>query len=210
MFPQPEGRLLVSLHGYCATGSRIIAYATDGGGAPIPSRKAGYAIYARSGKPRTRRPFRSRPAVDGLILTPGWDAAPGVRPAGAPVGLTVATDGALWVAEDCNGTILRFARDTGAPAHLRDVGSRLTKIPHPEAPAQQAAPRRAPQDEELEFVQAKGGSIQWTGGPAPSQRCDAHGFRLRLNPTSATIHLWVAASSMGRSSLRRRPLWGFP
>jgi glucose/arabinose dehydrogenase len=36
---------------------------------------------------------------------------PGVRPAGAPVGLTIAKDGAIWVADDRNATILRIAVD---------------------------------------------------------------------------------------------------
>jgi glucose/arabinose dehydrogenase len=112
MFPKLEGRLLVSLHGYRSTGARIIAYAVDASGAPLASPKAGYA--ARRGGARIRRRFREGPAADGLSLTPGWDATPGLRPAGAPVGLAIAADGALWVADDRNGTILRFAKDTAA------------------------------------------------------------------------------------------------
>jgi glucose/arabinose dehydrogenase len=111
MFPRLEGRLLVTLHGYRATGARIIAYAVDETGAPIPTTKAGYAVYGRHGAPRTRRPFHGGPAANGLSLTPGWDAVTGLRPTGAPVGLAIAADGALWVADDRNGTILRFARD---------------------------------------------------------------------------------------------------
>jgi glucose/arabinose dehydrogenase len=34
-----------------------------------------------------------------------------MHPKGSPVGLAVATDGAIWVAENNNGTILRIARD---------------------------------------------------------------------------------------------------
>jgi glucose/arabinose dehydrogenase len=115
MFPELEGRLLVTLHGYRATGSRIVAYAVDAAGAPVASKKARYGVYNRKGPRAIRRPFREGPAADGLILTPGWDARRGLRPDGAPVGFTVADDGALWVAEDRNGTILRFARDTAPP-----------------------------------------------------------------------------------------------
>ena len=110
MFPQLQGRLLVSLHGYRAAGSRIVAYAIDQAGVPKPSARAGYWIYDSKGAPR-RRAFRSAPAADGIAVTPGWRAFAGHRPSGSPVGLAVAADGAIWVAEDRTGAILRFARD---------------------------------------------------------------------------------------------------
>lgn len=86
MFPQLSGRLLVSLHGYRPTGSRILAIELDDKGLPRPGQK-----------PRD--------------LTPGWGAVKAKRPAGAPVGMAVAADGAIWVADDRNGAILRFAKD---------------------------------------------------------------------------------------------------
>lgn len=85
MFPELTGRLLVSLHGYRPTGSRVLAYELDAAGLP------------KATKP-----------VD---LTPDWQAVKGRRPAGAPVGMAVAADGAIWVADDRSGAILRFARD---------------------------------------------------------------------------------------------------
>lgn len=85
MFPELGGRLLVSLHGYRPTGSRILAYALD-----------------KAGRPTAAAP---------IDLTPGWRAVKGRRPSGAPVGLAVAPDGAIWVADDRNGAILRLARD---------------------------------------------------------------------------------------------------
>jgi glucose/arabinose dehydrogenase len=109
MFPQLEGRLLVSLHGYRATGSRIIAYEVDAAGVPLARAGAIYWTF-EGGWPR-RRAYVGGPAAEGLVLTPGWKAAPGRRPSGAPVGLAVAADGAIWVAEDRNGAILRFAKD---------------------------------------------------------------------------------------------------
>lgn len=110
MFPQLEGRLLVSLHGYRATGSRILALALDSKGLPKTSPRPGYSVYAAGGR-TMRRAYGPGPAQDGLLLTPGWGAVPGRRPAGSPVGLAVAPDGAIWVAEDRNGAILRIARD---------------------------------------------------------------------------------------------------
>jgi len=85
MFPELTGKLIVSLHGYRPTGSRLLAYDLDGAGLP------------KATKP--------------IDLTPGWRAVKGRRPAGAPVGMAVAADGAIWVADDRSGAILRFARD---------------------------------------------------------------------------------------------------
>ncbi len=119
MFPQLEGDLLISLHGFRATGSRILAYPVDASGAPLRSVKARFAVYSRDGAAPIRRRYRPGPAADGLIVTPGWDAVAGLRPAGAPVGMAVAADGALWVADDRNGAVLRFARDSAAGPHQR-------------------------------------------------------------------------------------------
>ena len=82
--PALNGRLLMTWRGFRPTGAKIAAFRTDGRGLPQPSP---------------------------LILTPGWTALKGVRPRGAPAGLTVAPDGAIWVADDKNGAILRIARD---------------------------------------------------------------------------------------------------
>jgi len=85
MFPELQGRLVVSLHGYRPAGSRLLAYELDAAGLPK--------------------------ATQPLDLTPGWRAVKGRRPTGAPVGMAVAADGAIWVADDRNGAILRLARD---------------------------------------------------------------------------------------------------
>jgi len=113
MFPTLAGKLIVSLHGYRATGSRIVAFSVDATGAPIPNAKPTFAVYGQPGAAATRRAYREGPAANGFILTPGWDAVKGRRPSGAPVGFAVTPDGALWVAEDRNGTIVRIAKDGG-------------------------------------------------------------------------------------------------
>jgi glucose/arabinose dehydrogenase len=110
MFPELEGKLLVTLHGYRATGSRILALDVDADGAPRTSEKATYAAYRRPRGGETRLPYHG-PGPIAFNLTPNWDALKGVRPAGSPVGLAIAADGAIWVAEDRNGAILRIARD---------------------------------------------------------------------------------------------------
>ncbi len=129
MFPELEGNLIVTLHGFRATGSRILAFPVDAKGEPRKSQKASYFAYSASGEPPTLHRYRPGPSASGLILTPRWDALKGVRPAGAPVGLAISPDGALWVAEDRNGTIIRFSRDA-PPDRSQGAGPSSTTAGH--------------------------------------------------------------------------------
>ena len=111
MFPQLREKLLNSLHGYRPAGSRIAAFSVDRRGIPLAVRNVHYRIYAGpNGDETTSLPYAG-PASEPLLLTPGWNNVDGVHPRGAPVGLTVAEDGAIWVAENTNATILRIAPD---------------------------------------------------------------------------------------------------
>ena len=107
-FPALNGKLIVALHGYRPTGSRLIVYDTDAHGfpkvKPAPVRYhvscAASEVFAESGKPARAAPYAE--------VISGWYKVNGVRPQGAPVGITVASDGAIWVAEDKNQTIIRI------------------------------------------------------------------------------------------------------
>ncbi|HEX4271786.1 MAG TPA: PQQ-dependent sugar dehydrogenase [Rhizomicrobium sp.] len=111
MFPELRGKLLISLHGYRPAGARIAAFAVDARGIPLLAPNAHYDAYAgREGDQTTSLPYPG-PASEPLLLTPGWNTVSGSHPMGAPLGLAVAKDGAIWVAEDRNATILRIARD---------------------------------------------------------------------------------------------------
>lgn len=81
--PGLEGRVLMTYHGYRDTGHRVVALAIDDRGLP-------------QGKPQP--------------LVSGWDAAKGIRPQGAPLGLAELADGSVLISEDHNGTLLRLAR----------------------------------------------------------------------------------------------------
>ena len=117
MFPDLAGDLLVSLHGFRSTGTRLVALKVDSRGA---DRRAQCDLRRLPpGRPRAQAHFGRAPAAAGLVLTPGWAGAPGRRPPGAPVGIAIARDGAIWVAEDRNGTILRFAADRTAKTASR-------------------------------------------------------------------------------------------
>lgn len=105
MFPQLRGRLLMTWHGYRSTGGRLVAFRTDARGVPIPNARARYPVYG--GKPR---PYGPGPAADALVLTPGWGATR-TRKQGTPVGVAVASDGAIWLTDDKAGRVLRIAPD---------------------------------------------------------------------------------------------------
>jgi glucose/arabinose dehydrogenase len=110
MFPALQGKLLMSWHGYRPSGSRIVAFDVDTKGVPVTHSQARYPEYGNGGEILLKS-YRSGPAAEPTILTPGWDLRVGVRPAGAPVALTVARDGAIWVADDRNAAVLRIAVD---------------------------------------------------------------------------------------------------
>jgi glucose/arabinose dehydrogenase len=110
MFPELRGKLLMSWHGYRSSGSRVVAIDVDSQGVPRTSTHAAYAIHARSGV-QLERYEEGMPAPELTVLTPDWSLKRGVRPAGAPAGITVARDGALWIADDRNGAILRIAAE---------------------------------------------------------------------------------------------------
>jgi glucose/arabinose dehydrogenase len=78
------GKLLVAWHGYRPVGQRVMAFPVDTTG-------------KITGK--------------GTQILGNWAAKPGIRPLGAPTGLTLDTGGRLFVLEDRNHTILVLGRD---------------------------------------------------------------------------------------------------
>ena len=73
------GQLLVAWHGHRPAGHRVVGYRLDGQG-------------RAQGAP--------------TVWIGGWNAVAGVRPLGAPTGITVDGAGRLWVVEDRNRTVL--------------------------------------------------------------------------------------------------------
>lgn len=106
MFPQLQGKLLMTWHGYRSVGGRIAAFATDAKGVPVADKGARFPSYG--GAPRA---YGIGPAANAQILTPGWDRIAGKRPRGSPVGLAVAKDGSIWTADDRAGLVIRIAAD---------------------------------------------------------------------------------------------------
>jgi glucose/arabinose dehydrogenase len=80
LFPQLRGKLIVGYHGYRKAGHRVVVFDVDAGG---------------------------QPQGDAAELVAGWDADER-HPLGAPTDLKVGGDGAIYITEDRNGTVLRI------------------------------------------------------------------------------------------------------
>jgi mono/diheme cytochrome c family protein len=117
-FPELDGKLLVGLHGYRATGSRLLVYDVDDHGFPKISPPPVRYKVSCSAEPTRAFQAKATPAAAAPYeeLISGWHRVNGARPRGAPVGMTVAADGAIWLVEDRNRSVIRVDRMTGDPA----------------------------------------------------------------------------------------------
>ena len=110
-FPELNGKLVVGLHGYRPTGSRVIFYDVDAKGFPaISPAPVHYNVSCAAEPVRAFQTDRQSqvPAAAFTELITEWHRVNGVRPQGAPVGMAVASDGAIWLVEDRNATIIRI------------------------------------------------------------------------------------------------------
>ncbi len=85
-----NNKLLVSWHGYQKYGQRVVAYPVNENGIPTGNE------------------------AEEIIFS--WAAKEGIRPRGAPIGLTTLNDGSVLVVDDKNGALLRLSQ--GAAADL--------------------------------------------------------------------------------------------
>lgn len=115
------GKLLMTWHGYQASGHRLVAYNVDEKGLPLLKAADTSAVYAFSqsrGCPK-KKAFQPHGGMDRFApyteVISQWNEVKNVRPKGAPVAFTEAEDGSLWIVEDReNRTILRLSRSAGA------------------------------------------------------------------------------------------------
>jgi len=120
-FPELEGRLLIALHGYRPTGSRLLVYDVDDHGFPkVSPPPVRYHVSCAAEPTRSFQTDAGEVAAAPFEeLISGWHRVNGARPQGAPVGITVAEDGAIWLVEDKNQTVIRIDRaDGNAPEPL--------------------------------------------------------------------------------------------
>ncbi|MEA2937431.1 MAG: hypothetical protein QOC56_935, partial [Alphaproteobacteria bacterium] len=127
-FPELKGKLMVGLHGYRPTGSRVIFYDVDEKGFPkISPAPVRYNVSCATPPTQVFRTEQERQVAAAAFgeLISHWYKVDGVRPQGAPVGMTVASDGAIWLVEDKNQTVIRIDADpTAAAASALSCSSR--------------------------------------------------------------------------------------
>lgn len=133
MFAEFKDQLLVTWHGYLPAGSRIVSYPVDNLGRPLlnPSPVWSYNVWDSSqsfgkkaviGNPAGGA---NRAATHQEIIT-DWFAKDGLRPNGSIVSITEASDGALWIVNDYNKTVMRLARGTNwTPGEDEQRGDQL-------------------------------------------------------------------------------------
>ena len=110
-FAELQGKLVVGLHGYRPTGSRIIFYDVDDKGFPkISPPPVRYHVSCAAEPSRAFQTGQKAEvaAAPFTELVTEWHKVNGIRPQGAPVGMTVASDGAIWLVEDHNKTVIRI------------------------------------------------------------------------------------------------------
>ncbi len=132
MFPELEGKLLLSWHGYRDTGHRIVSYNVDKLGRPLRVSGASYKINRGNGALPQTHPFpRSQNAAQANEIIYAWNPIQGYRPKGRPVGMTIADDGAIWILDDYNKAVLRLAKGASYPNPFKkssnNVGIDITK-----------------------------------------------------------------------------------
>ena len=119
-FPELDGKLLIALHGYRPTGGRMLIYDVDEHGFPKPAPPP--VLYQVSCSAEPSRPFRTDSGLAAAApfeqLIAGWHRVNGARPRGAPVGFAIADDGAIWLVEDKNRSVIRIDRSTSDPEPL--------------------------------------------------------------------------------------------
>ncbi|NUN05851.1 MAG: PQQ-dependent sugar dehydrogenase [Bdellovibrio sp.] len=81
--PMLHNKLLVGWHGYQKYGHRVVAYPVDVQGVPTSNE------------------------YEEIVFS--WKAQEGVRPRGAPTGLTALNDGSILILDDKNGALLRLS-----------------------------------------------------------------------------------------------------
>jgi glucose/arabinose dehydrogenase len=119
-FAELRGKLVIGLHGYRPTGSRIIFYDVDDKGFPkLSPPPVRYHISCTAEPSRAFQTGKAEVAAAPFTeLVTEWHKVNGIRPQGAPVGMTVAADGAIWLVEDHNKTVIRIDRAASQPPDL--------------------------------------------------------------------------------------------
>lgn len=121
--PGLQHQLIMGWHGYRVAGSRLVSYQIDARGRPLLQKRASYWLAPLSPQGEyTSQPFVPKGGIANGVaqhqeIISQWHEIPGLRPKGAPVGLTQAQDGSLFIVDDRNAAILRLSTGTAYKAH---------------------------------------------------------------------------------------------
>lgn len=121
--PGLHNKLLMSWHGYRIVGNRLVSYAVDAQGRPelqksavfwrAPVTAAGvytqHSFTPKGGLGGERSGSPDQKVAQHSEVISQWHELPGLRPEGAPVGLTQAQDGSVFIVDDRNAAILRLS-----------------------------------------------------------------------------------------------------
>ncbi len=212
----------------------MIFYDVDGKGFPVISPAP--VRYRVSCAPEPTRNFQTEkepqvPAAAFTELVSEWHKVNGVRPQGAPVGMTVASDGAIWLVEDKNATVIRIDVSPGMQTEHLPCGARsdeqidqLVAYVHTDqrnwaAPEADAHPARRKALRWLPFgLRASSGTGRQTrmtlccGSHCPRTVGSIPGIRTRggcergsILRTRTSLLRRTRCGSPGKSSMARRP-----
>lgn len=132
--PVLQNKLLMSWHGYRIAGNRLVSYQVDKKGRPELQESAvfwrappnGVGVYTQySFSPKggliNRAGMGNNKVAQHEEVISHWSEVPGLRPEGAPVGLTQARDGSLFIVDDRNAAILRLSTGNNYQAQKKKV-----------------------------------------------------------------------------------------
>lgn len=118
-----QNTLLMSWHGYRIAGNRLVSYTIDEQGRPelqksaifwrAPATAVGtyteHKFNPKGGLGDGQSTSDDKKVAQHTEVISQWNEIPGLRPEGAPVGLTLSKDGSIFIVDDRNAAILRLS-----------------------------------------------------------------------------------------------------
>lgn len=152
--PGLSNKLIMSWHGYKVVGHRIVAFDIDERGRPLLSPQAEFkSDPLKAGEPFKTQTFNAKGGT-GLVaqhheIINRWNALPGIRPKGAPVGLSIMNDGSLLIVDDKNAALLRVSSGT---AYIEGAANKDGSTSHQSAIKVEKSISAAPAPTELTAI----------------------------------------------------------
>ena len=134
LIPSLKDKLIISWHGYRIVGNRLVAYHVDDQGQPVLNQQAHFFKDPYQSKAFTKHEFTAKggfiKVAQHVEVISRWNSLEGIRPEGAPVGLTVADDGSIWIVDDKNQAVLRLSN--GEPYKDKTIVAHQATVKFPD------------------------------------------------------------------------------